>query len=466
MCNLSYDLKFLNNNSLNDLKFLDDHFNCSNSSNSSKANLENNDSSSLSSSQLDYEKFINNYDFLKILSSTKDLEKIFATSFMRRWVRFKNFIIFGTGGSILSAQLFHELAFGEKYIKNTILKKRVKFADNLDPIALGEVFSDVLYARTGFLFISKSGETLETNTQFLYFLEKLKAQITAKYPLNSADKVVRILQRNVIIITEDKISTLSNYAKEHSIFTLPYPSQIGGRFSVFSIVGMLPAKIFGLDPIKIRKNTFNKLEIIYQNAKKSAIFNHQSYQKNISQNVFFVYSKRLLPFAKWIAQLYAESTGKNQHGVTPIIAYGSVDQHSQLQLYLDGKRDKNFTFIAENYTRLQNVKKEDTNTLNLDEQNQTNLDKSFEQPEKIIDQNEVAKIFRTQYLACSKIIARSADVRNIELNFLDPSEAIGEILAHFMIEVVIFCDLIKVNAFDQNAVELVKKRTDELLVSF
>ena len=170
-------------------------------------------------------------------------------------------------------------------------------------------------------------------------------------PVNPNEKkILNVLLNNVMIITEYKDSPLFNFAKKNECLLLEHKNDIGGRYSVFSNVGMVPAIIAGLDVKKIHqgaKKVINKYN--FNNSYKFAQIFKFCKSNKFLLNVLMTYSDGLNYFGKWYLQLWAESIGKKNRGVTALHATGTTDQHSQLQLYLDGPKDKFFTFIKSNY---------------------------------------------------------------------------------------------------------------------
>ena len=173
-------------------------------------------------------------DCFSIVDRAEDLECL-KNEKLRKWLySHDEFLILGTGGSSLGAQCIYETS---KSYKNST-RKNIKFVSNLDPCTLNTIFRDIKdLSKVGILCVSKSGETLETITQFL-----LVSKLFAAQDLSS----------KIVIITEDKPSTLKQIAIDNDCICLDHPKTIGGRFSVFSIVGMLPVVICGIDPIEIR----------------------------------------------------------------------------------------------------------------------------------------------------------------------------------------------------------------------
>jgi glucose-6-phosphate isomerase len=360
-----------------------------------------------------------NLECFSIVNGKDDLECL-ESQRLQKWLSLNEFVIFGTGGSSLGGRCVHAISDN--------CQKKIKFVSNLDPRSLKEVLSEINVAETGFLCISKSGETLETIVQLLLAMELVGGDMADRF----------------VVVTEDRRSTMVDVANEFGFLRLDHPKNIGGRFSVFSIVGMLPAIMSGIDPIKIRSGGKFVLENMLDSVKKGARFVYGNLKRGISQHASFVYSDRLAPFAEWLAQLYAESSGKQGEGITPLTARGSIDQHSQLQLYMDGRDDKCFSFFLE---------KQDSDTT------------IASAPEKFfyLENKRISDIFEAQCKATSISIAeKGRDVRIIETQSISP-EILGALFMHFMLEVVLLCRLINVNPFDQPAVERCKEITKRLL---
>jgi glucose-6-phosphate isomerase len=364
-----------------------------------------------------------------VVNDTEDI-KHFDNPRLQKWMLFKTFVIFGTGGSSLGGQCIKSISGGS-------FRKNVIFVSNLDPSSLEDVFCNIDIRETGFLCISKSGETLETISQIIIAIEKAKL---------SCDENRNLLQDKFIVITEDKPSTLKKIAIDYEFLCLDHPKTIGGRFSVFSIVGMLPALLCGIDPLLIRDGGKRVLKNCIAAVKDGASFITQSMQQGINQHVSFIYSDKLIPFGEWLAQLYAESTGKLGTGITPLTARGSVDQHSQLQLYMDGKNDKCFTFFLE---------KQDNEFCAFDE--------SIPETFSYLSGKKLYDVFEAQCNATlTSILEKERNLRKIEVQSITPT-ILGELFMHFMLEVTCVCRLIGVDPFNQPAVERGKVLTKNLL---
>jgi len=252
-------------------------------------------------------------------------------------VKQKYIVVIGIGGSSLGTYAIY------KYLKHSRpLEKKLYFLETTDPIDIRSKIENVDLEDTLFIVISKSGTTVETVSIFK-FLHTL----------------VKIDRNNTLIITEND-SKLNSYAQIHGMQTFEIPKNVGGRFSVFSAVGLLPLAIVGIDidallggAQEIHDAFFNKGEEYKRIMKKARFF--VEFKNKFNINVLFTYSSRLEGFNKWYVQLWGESLGKidvnnSNQGLTPIGIIGPVDQHSFLQLIVEGRRDKTVTVIkVENF---------------------------------------------------------------------------------------------------------------------
>ncbi len=250
-------------------------------------------------------------------------------------VKQENIVVIGIGGSTLGTYAIYKFL---KYSKN--LTKKLHFLETTDPIDIQSKIKNIDLNDTLFIVISKSGTTIETVSIFKY--------------INS---LVVCDKNNTIVITESD-SKLREYAKANDIRSFEIPKNVGGRFSVFSAVGLLPLAIVGIDidellfGAKTAYDSFFNKEDTYERIVKKARF-FVEYKNNFNINVLFSYSSRLDGFNKWYIQLWGESLGKvdinfTRQGLTPIGIIGPIDQHSFLQLIVEGRRDKTVTVIKVN----------------------------------------------------------------------------------------------------------------------
>lgn len=244
----------------------------------------------------------------------------------------EHLIVVGVGGSSLGTKAI------AKMIKSKKSKPKLHFLDNLDPALVHKVFKKINLHTSLFFIISKSGTTLETISLFKTVLQKLKQE-------KNLD-----IQKHISIIT-DPNSSLEAYAKKHRVKYFHIPENVGGRFSVFSAASLVPLTICGYDTASLLEGAKSCKEdylkksddTILQKAYRYAI-HHEA-----SINVLFSYSSVFKEFNEWYTQLWAESLGKKRGylrvGLTPVGLIGSADQHSFLQLIMEGVKDKSVTFL-------------------------------------------------------------------------------------------------------------------------
>ncbi len=246
-------------------------------------------------------------------------------------VKQKNILVIGIGGSSLGTYAIND------FLIHKTNDKQLYFLESTDPLANQRILSKIDLNDTLFIVISKSGTTIETMANFKYL-----------HSLITIDKT------NCVIISEDD-SKLSAYANKHNMKTFVIPKNVGGRFSVFSAVGLVPLAIVGLDIDEllngckeVYESFFEQKEYYDQIMSKARFMVENKHRFNI--NVLFSYSSLLEGFNKWYIQLWGESLGKKninhtKQALTPIALLGPIDQHSFLQLIVEGKRDKTITFI-------------------------------------------------------------------------------------------------------------------------
>lgn len=342
----------------------------------------------------------------------------------------KKFVVFGTGGSNLGARALINILIDQP--------KNILFFDNIDPMFFQTQILNLDLKSTGFIIISKSGTTPETLSQFGCIINIAKQ-------LN----FLKLLYSNSLVVTEFKNSPLYNIAKKNNCLLLEHNKDIGGRFSIFSNVGMIPAIIAGLDVKKVHEGAKKILkQQNYDNAIKFAQIFKFSKSDNFISNVLMTYSDGLTYFGKWYLQLWAESIGKNNSAITALHAVGTTDQHSQLQLYLDGPKDKFFTFIKSNYKNKGMI-------IDPDIMKEESLNYLYNKKMGDLMQAEQDATIDTFKLNNFKF-------REIVLNEIN-EENIGSLMAESIIETIASCIYFDVNPFDQPAVEQGKILTKKYL---
>ena len=342
----------------------------------------------------------------------------------------KKFVVFGTGGSNLGARALINILVDQP--------DNILFFDNIDPLFFQSQILKLDFATTGFIVISKSGTTPETLSQLGTIVN-----------IANEKNILNTLYNNMMVITEFKDSALFNIAKKNNCLLLEHQDDIGGRYSVFSNVGMVPAIIAGLNVKKIHEGVVKLLnKNDFNNAFKFAqIFNY-SVSNNFSSSVLMTYSDGLNYFGKWYLQLWAESIGKQNRGVTALHATGTTDQHSQLQLYLDGPKDKFFTIIKSNYKN---------KGLLID--SQLMIDESIDY---LVNKKMGDLMHAEQDATIDTFKLNGFKFREIFVETID-EENIGMLMANSIIETIAACIYFDVDPFDQPAVEQGKVLTKKYL---
>lgn len=252
---------------------------------------------------------------------------------------FDYFVVIGIGGSALGNQMIHEAINGFNY--NYFNYPKFYIMDNVDPEKIGSIFDIIDIRKTMFNVITKSGSTVETIANFSIVYTTLKEELGESY------------KNHLIFTTDPEKGFLRKFGKENKIKTLDIPAQVGGRFSVLSNVGLLSSAVVGIDIDELLEGAKKADEICM---KHSNPFENPAYlvgiinyllseRKGKSISVMMPYYERLSSFVDWYRQLWAESLGKEGLGQTPIKAIGTIDQHSQIQLFREGPKDKIITFL-------------------------------------------------------------------------------------------------------------------------
>jgi glucose-6-phosphate isomerase len=354
-------------------------------------------------------------------------------------------VFLGTGGSSLGGQTLAQLAGHAVPAIGALRQPRLHFIDNLDPATFDAMLAQLPLATTRFVAISKSGGTAETLMQTAAVIAAL--QSAARDP---HDHFVGISEP----AKPGKANGLRDLLAPHDVPMLDHDPGVGGRFSVLTNVGLLPAAVCGLDIGAIRAGAGTALAPVL--AKKPAAEVPAAVGAALSvaigkpMTVMMAYADRLDRFTKWYVQLWAESLGKDGKGTTPIAALGPVDQHSQLQLYIAGPRDKLFNIVtvaaAGRGPRIE-------------------PDLAARAHEPGLGGKTIGDLVAAQGRATSETLAKNGcPVRTFHLDTLDEA-ALGELLMHFMLETIIAAHLLGVDPFDQPAVEEGKVLAKQYLAS-
>jgi len=366
---------------------------------------------------------LKNYKIPLLGSFEKNYKFDFSKTTVKKFSKYRNIIVIGMGGSILGTKSIYS------FLKKRI-KKEVFFFDNLDSNLYLKYKTINNLKNSCFIVVSKSGNTFETITNLSsVFSEKS-------------------VKNKLIIITEITDNALMAIANKYHAEIIEHKEFVGGRYSVLSETGMFPAALMGLNLMKFKnlksliKNK-NFISSLIQNV--ASIYTLNS--KKINNSVILSYDSSLNDLGYWYQQLVAESLGKQGKGINPTLSFGPKDQHSLLQLYLDGPKDKFFTFFTSS-------KKEN----------------KFKVTQNIIPNNmrflknkNLQFIINAQCKATKNIFKlRKIPFRQITFNDKNESE-LGEIFTFFVLETILLSRLMNINPFDQPAVEQVKIETKKIL---
>jgi glucose-6-phosphate isomerase len=349
-------------------------------------------------------------------------------------------VLLGTGGSSLGGQTLAQLAgYGIAGVDAFRTGPRLHFMDNLDPDSFGVLLDKLPLATSRFVAISKSGGTGETLMQTIAALSALEGArlkgMTGKLMLGLTEPA-----------KPGKRNGLRDLLGKYDVPILDHHTGVGGRFSVLTNVGLLPAALLGLDIAAIRAGAARALAPVLAKKKAAdvpaalgaALSVAAAGSKGKSLSVMMAYADRLESFTRWYVQLWAESLGKDGKGTTPVAALGPVDQHSQLQLFIAGPRDKLFTFVT-------------TVRAGLGQLIDAELARLAGEP--ALGNKTVGDLVAAQGRATAETLAKNGcPVRAIHLPKID-EQNLGELLMHFMLETIIAAQLLGVDAFDQPAVE-------------
>jgi len=344
----------------------------------------------------------------------------------------KNIAIIGIGGSTLGTYAIYNFLKYHKQ-KNKTLKKEIFFFESTDPVNLNGTILQFDLKDTLFIVISKSGTTIETISIFKYLMS-----------------ITKIDKSNLLVITQDD-SKLNLFAKANNISFFNIPKNVGGRFSVLSNVGLVPLYLAGFDidellngAKKISTSFFAKDELFAKLIKKARTY--YEYKDIYNINVVFSYSQLLEGFNKWYVQLWGESLGKidknnTNQDLTPIGLLGPVDQHSFLQLIVQGKRDKTLTFI-----KIKDFK-DDTKIA-------PTFLQALEEFEYInnLDFKELINLQADATIASIKEYQKDIPIDIIELNNISEFE-IGKLIFYYELLTSIIGKFLQVNTYDQPGVE-------------
>ena len=353
-----------------------------------------------------------------IQSLSNEYENSFDSKIIKKIKSSSDYRIIGMGGSSLGARAIYN------FLKSKISKKFI-FVDNLQKANKQKMRKENKNYTN--LIISKSGNTIET--------------------IVSANILLKKKDKN-IFITENKKNYLYLLAEKLKAKIIHHNNFIGGRYSVLSEVGMLPAELMGLN-----SNNFKQLNTLIKNKNF-----YNALISNVSSTLYFInnkkfnsiiinYDEKSEDLFKWYQQLIAESLGKNKNGILPIVSNMPKDNHSVMQLYLDGFENNFFTFF--------HVKDSKTQKLN---NNQILSSKSF------LRNKEIEDVLHAQKKATENVFSKKRiPFRSFEIYKRD-EKTLGELFCFFILEAILIGKSMNINPYDQPAVELIKKETKKLLI--
>ena len=350
-----------------------------------------------------------------LLSMSKNYKNSFKNKILNKYKNNYNFRVIGMGGSTLGTQAIYE------FLENKI-KKKFSFLDNLQANKERNEKKNITN-----LIVSKSGNTIETIVNSNIFIKK---------------------NHKNIFITENKNNYLFQLAQKIKAEIIHHNNYIGGRYSVLSEVGMLPAELMGLKSEKFRQ--YNSL-IKNKNFLSSLI-------KNVSSTLFFIknkkfnsiiinYDERSENLFKWYQQLIAESLGKKKKGLLPIVSNMPKDNHSVMQLYLDGFKNNFYTFFYVHENKSEKLK----NNLLLREL-------------KFLKSKNISNIMYAQKKATEKVFnTKNIPFRSFELKKRD-EETMGQLFCFFVLETILLGKALNIDPYNQPSVELIKRETKKILI--
>jgi glucose-6-phosphate isomerase len=362
--------------------------------------------------------------------------------------RFEKAVVLGMGGSALGPKLLVNVLGTGKGLEITV-------CDSLDPQAWSSLAASVDPRKTLLVVISKSGKTLETWAALIYFVERFRSLL--------GDSV----WSHVAVVTDPRLGPLRRLAEEKSLPCFEIAAGVGGRYSILSPVGLLPAALAGAD-IEALMGGARRMEErcrtddpMMNPALMSAVLHHR-FETGRGRNVrvLLSYGEGVRDYGPWFAQLWAESLGKRASldgtsqavGSTPVCAIGPEDQHSQLQLYLEGPEDKVVTFLGVEETA------EDIKLPPVPDWVQ-----GLEADGALLERRGVHELCTASRLATEEALrANGRPNQTILLKRLD-AFSIGQLLMMAELETVYAGELLGVNPFDQPAVEQIKQNVREFL---
>ena len=356
--------------------------------------------------------------------------------------KYEHLLVLGIGGSSLGAQALIEALNSPLWNRLSKGKRKgfltIDFIDNLDPVIIRNILSRLKLDQTLFIVISKTGTTVETIVPMLI----------------AKEWVGENFYKQCVFITSKNKGILFELSQRYSVSVFPIPENVGGRYSVFSSVGLLPAALCGVDLDEVKQGILEADRLCQTNDLKTnlaatiALAAFFSYSAGRNIFVLMPYSTCLRRFVDWFVQLWAESIGKAGKGSTPTVAIGATDQHSQLQMFNEGPNDKLICFLKINKHK-RDLTVPDYTAENATFQTYANF--------------KVGQILNVELDATRRAITES-NRPNITLTLPELDEYYLSQLMYILEVATAICgNLLEVNPFDQPGVELAKRYTKEAL---
>ncbi len=361
-------------------------------------------------------KSLNNYKKLKLVESfSKNYTYNFSQTQIKKYKKFNNYNLIGMGGSSLGAKAIYN------FLKPKI-KRNFTFFDNL--YSKKKILKKT---KTLNIIISKSGNTLETISNY---------------------SAIKGNKRN-LFICENTDNYIKSLANKLNCEIIAHKNYIGGRYSVLSEAGMLPAIFMGLKEERFKNfNNLIKNKNFINSLLDSVLSTKYFLEKKKFNSIILNYDELSINLFQWYQQLIAESLGKNSKGILPLISSMPKDNHSLMQLYLDGPKNSFFTFF-------------DVNDHDKQKINNSEILHSF----RFLKNKNLYQVKYAQKKATENIFRKkNIPFRSFKV-LLRSEESLGELFTFFMLETILLGDLMKVNPFDQPSVELIKTETKRILVN-
>lgn len=369
-----------------------------------------------------------NFTFLKKNNNNEIFNLVLEVQ--AKFQSYEKIFLIGTGGSSLGAKAFLSI----------IKSDRITFLESLDTATVISLLNKAKKKKLGLIIISKSGETLEVLCLLDIIISNLSANIN--------------IHKDALIISDNKESKLNKIANFHNIKFVNHDPTIGGRYSCFSITGLVPLQLAGADSIAIKKkadSSFidNLTRDKFQNFEAVDILAGITKDKLFTGHVFLVYMESFSDLGAWYRQLWAESLGKHQLGLHLMTAVGPVDQHSQLQMWLDGPNNLIFTIV------IPKKRKNDIKTSNVE-----NILPNY------LRGKNIGEILNVMGEATATELKKAN--RPVRLIYLDDDgiNSAVHLMTTLLLEVAFIGEIIGINPFNQPAVEKIKNTTKLILDNY